>query len=188
MVSLPENKNLNDVEIWHQDESRIGQQNTVTRIWAKKGTRPRVVRQRQFNSTYIFGAVCPKENKGAAIVVPRCNSYFFELHLQEISKQVTPEKHAVLVVDRAAWHMSTKLNIPENISLLPQPPYAPELNPMEQVWQFLKQKYLANRVFEDYEAILNACCDAWNAFLSIPEKIKTLCSRSWTEIRNDITV
>lgn len=182
LVSLPEGKTFNDTEIWFQDESRVGQQNTITRTWAEKGTRPRIVRQRQFTSTYIFGAACPAEEKAVAMILPECNSYTFQLHLEEISKSVSPGKQAVLIVDRAAWHTSSKLKIPVNITLLPLPPYSPELNPMEQVWLFLKQRFLANRVFDDYEDILEACCSAWNSFLEMPNKINQLCSRKWAQL------
>ncbi|MFM7457547.1 MAG: IS630 family transposase [bacterium] len=182
LVSLPEGKSFSDTEIWFQDESRVGQQNTITRTWAEKVTRPRIVRQRQFTSTYIFGAACPAEEKAVAMILPECNSYTFQLHLEEISKSVSTGKQAVLIVDQAAWHTSSRLKIPANITLLPLPPYSPELNLMEQVWLFLKQRFLANRVFDNYEDILEACCSAWNSFVKMPNKIKQLCSRKWTQL------
>lgn len=163
----------------------MGQQNSITRRWAKKGKRPRAKRQRQFLSTYIFGAVCPQLNKASGIIMPKCNSYAFETHLKYISEQVELGKHAVLIVDQAAWHTFKKLNIPSNITILALPPYSPELNPMEQVWQFLKQKFLANRVFQDYDDIVESCSRAWNSFLNMKNKIKELCSRKWTELRNN---
>ena len=105
----------------------MGQQNSITRRWAKKGKRPRAKRQRQFPSTYIFGAVCPQLNKASGIIMPKCNSYAFETHLKYISEQVELGKHAVLIVDQAAWHTSKKLNIPSNITILALPPYSPEI-------------------------------------------------------------
>ena len=107
-------------------------------IYTKYFTLP-VVRQRQFTSTYIFGAICPSQNKSSAIVLPDCNADAFQLHLNDISNQVTEKKHAVLIVDQARWHLATKLEIPSNITLIKLPPYSPELNPMEQVWLLLKQ-------------------------------------------------
>lgn len=80
----------------------------------------------------------PCRGKSSSMILPECNSYTFQLHLEEISKSVSPGKQAVLIVDQAAWHTSSKLKIPVNITLLPLPPYSPELNPMEQVWLFLK--------------------------------------------------
>ena len=94
----------------------MGQRGTVTRIWAKKGTRPRVVRQQQFNAAYIFGAVCPANGKAAGLVMPKANTEGMQYPLKVISESVTRGKHAVLVVDKAAWHLTGKLEVPENIS------------------------------------------------------------------------
>ena len=77
------------------------------------------------------------------------------MHLNDISNQVTEKKHAVLIVDQARWHLATKLEIPSNITLIKLPPYSPELNPMEQVWLLLKQRFLANRVFNGFEQIVD---------------------------------
>jgi len=100
-------------------------------------------------------------------------------HLEEISRHIPPKRHAVILVDRAAWHTAKKLSIPKNISLLPQPPYSPELNSCEQIWQFLREHYLSNRCFDGYDDIVDACAEAWNKFISLPGKIKSLCSRNW---------
>ena len=79
------------------------------------------------------------------------------LHLEEIGSQVTPGSHAVLLLDGAGWHQTGgKLRVPKNISLLHPPPYSPELNPVENIWQFLRQNHLGNRVFESYAAIVDA--------------------------------
>ena len=97
------------------------------------------------------------------------------LHLQEISTQVAPGAHAVLIVDGAGWHKpGGRLNIPENVSLLFLPPYSPELNPVENIWQFLRQNFLSNRVYATYEAIVDACCEAWNKPIALPERIRSI--------------
>lgn len=132
------------IEIWWQDESRVGQQGSLSRVWAAKGTRPRVVRQRQFLNTYIFGACCPDKDKGCALILPECHTGMMQLHLDQISKNVEEDYHAIIMIDRASWHTTEALNIPKNISLLPLPPYSPELNPMEQVWQKIKGDKLSN--------------------------------------------
>ena len=170
------------IEVWWQDESRIGQQGTLSRVWATKGTRPRVVRQRQFLSTYIFGAVCPERDVGCALVLPSCNVGMMQMHLNEISEVVRKEYHAIVLMDRASWHTTEALNIPANITLLPLPPYSPELNPIEQVWQKLRKSKLSNTTFKDYEQIVDACCEAWNSFSDENGAIKNLCSRSWAKI------
>lgn len=172
----------NKIEIWWQDESRVGQQGSLSRVWAAKGTRPRVVRQKQFLSTYIFGACCPEKDKGCALILPECTTGMMQLHLDEISKNVEKKHHAILIMDRAGWHTTEALIIPKNITILPLPSYSPELNPMEQVWQKLKHGSLSNRVFKNYDEIVESCVQAWNSFCDEEGNIKSLCSRSWAKI------
>ena len=170
---------MKNVEIYFQDEARIGQQGSTTRIWAPKGTRPRVVRQRQFISANIFGAVCPSQDSAFALILPDKDTAMMQLFINEFSKTITPGKHAVLVSDQAGWHKTPKLKIPKNISLLFLPPYSPELNPIEQLWSQLKQGWLANRCFKNYKDIINATAQAWREFCGAFGAIKKLCSRSW---------
>lgn len=122
------------IELWWQDEARVGQKNTITRRWAKRGTRPSAPKDQRTKSAYIFGAICPKAGKGAALVMPRCDTEAMNLHLVEISKAVAPGAHAVLLLDQAGWHTTGNLVVPANITLLPLPPRCPELNPQENVW------------------------------------------------------
>jgi len=104
------------------------------------------------------------------------------LHLAEISRHVVPGAHAVMLLDGAGWHQQGgRLVVPDNVSLLALPPYSPELNPLENVWEFLKQNFLSNRVFANYDAIVDACCNAWNALMALPERIRSLTERSWAK-------
>lgn len=176
---MPDGLGLEAVEVWFQDEARVGQRGTLTRMWAPKGSRPRVIRQQQFEAAYVFGAVCPADGKAAALVMPKANSEGMQHHLDLIAGAVTSGKHAVLVVDRAAWHVTEKLLIPNNLSILPLPPYSPELNPVEQIWQQLRQSDWANRCFKNYDEIIDVCCQAWNTFASQPDIVRKLCSRKW---------
>jgi len=179
---LPENVTLEQVEIWFQDEARVGQRGTVSRIWAKKGTRPRIVQQQQFISAYLFGAVCPEKKKGAGIIMPKADTQAMQHHLEVISGSVEDGHHAVIVIDGAAWHTTSKLKVPSNITLMALPPYSPELNPVEQIWQQLRKSHFSNRCFEDYEEILDICTQAWNTFVDTPDLIQSLCSRSWAKL------
>jgi transposase len=95
-------------------------------------------------------------------------------HLIEISREVEPGKHAVLLLDQAGWHISGKLAVPPNITLLPLPPKCPELNPVENLWQFLRDNWLSNRVFKSYEDILDHCCFAWNKLIDQPWRIMSI--------------
>ena len=130
-------------------------------------------------SAWIFGAICPAEGKGAALVMPHCNSAAMELHLAEISCQVAPGAHAVLMLDQAGWHMSGALMVPTNITLLPLPPKCPELNPVENVWQFMRDNWLSNRIFSSYDNIVDHCCFAWNRLADQPWRIMTLGLCQW---------
>jgi transposase len=106
------------------------------------------------------------------LVLPYANAQAMNLHLEEISCQVTQGSHAVLLLDGAGWHQTGgKLRVPKNVSLLPLPPNSPELNPVETIWQFLRQNHLSNRVFKNYNDILDACCAAWNALVKEPKRI-----------------
>ena len=111
--------------------------------------------------------------------MPYANSDCMNQHLIEISKEVAPGNHAVVIIDQARWHTARKLIVPSNISLLLLPPYSPELNPQENVWQWLKDKYLANRVFASFDEIVDAAVIAWNEFVKNPALIKSISDRSW---------
>ena len=146
---------------------------------AKRGTRPIAPRDQHTASTYIFGAVCPHEGKGAALILPACNTEAMNLHLAEIAKAVAPKAHAVLLVDQAGWHLSTRLVVPANITIIPLPPKCPELNPVENVWQFLRDNWLSNRIFKSYDDLVDHCCAAWNKLVDQPWRIMSIGLRQW---------
>lgn len=101
------------------------------------------------------------------------------LHLAEIAQAVAPGAHAVLLLDQAGWHLSQDLVVPENITIVPLPPKCPELNPVENIWQFVRDNWLSNRVFKSYDDILDHCCHAWNRLVSQPWAIMSIGTRSW---------
>ena len=112
-------------------------------------------------------------------MLPRCNTEGMALHLVEISAAVAPGAHAVLLLDQAGWHGSGALVIPPNITLLPLPSKCPELNPVENVWQFMRDNWLSNRIFESYDDILDHCCFAWNRLVDQPWRIMSIGLRQW---------
>ena len=119
--ALPEHARGKPVEVWFLDEARVGQQGTLTRVWARRGTRPRAPRDRRHTWAYLFGAVCPERAVGAALVLPYADTEATGLHLAEIGRAVAPGAHAVVVLDRAGWHGAGDLAVPENLTLLPLP-------------------------------------------------------------------
>ena len=167
------------VEIWFQDEARIGQKNKITRRWARRGTRPSAPKGQRTKSACIFGAICPEQGKGAGLVLPFCNTETMALHLIEISRAVAPGAHAVVLMDQAGWHMTGKLSVPENISIIALPAKCPELNPVENIWQFMRDNWLSNRVFTSYDNILDHCCEAWNKLVDQPWHIMSIGRRKW---------
>lgn len=170
------------IEVWFQDEARIGQKNKITRRWAAKGSRPRAPHDQRTLWTYIFGAICPAEGKGAGLVLPWCDTEAMILHLQAISAKIDPGAHAVLLVDRAGWHLTPRLCVPANITILPLPPRAPELNPTENIWQFMRDNWLSNRVFKNYDDIVDHCCFAWNRLINEPWRIMSIGLRDWAHV------
>lgn len=183
MINLcPGHVALGDIDLWFQDEARFGQQNTTTRLWAKKGSRPRAVRQQQFDSAYLFGAVCPATGATEALIAPWVNKDIMTKHLEQISKRTEEGRMAVVIMDGAGWHTEDTVFDFDNVRILKLPPYSPELNPIEQVWSWLRQHYLANRVFSGYEDIVDACSNAWNTFIADTSRVVSTCSRKWATV------
>ena len=143
------------IEVWFADEARVGQKNKITRRWLKRGTRPSAPKDQRTASAYIFGAICPRDGKGAALVMPRCDTEAMNLHLAEIATQIAPGAYAALLVDQAGWHLSGRLTVPPSITLIPLPAKCPELNPQENVWQFMRDNWLSNRIFRSYDQIVD---------------------------------
>ena len=153
-------------------------------MWAERGSRPSAARDQRYSWAYVFGAIFPARGVGAALVLPFANAEMMNLHLAEISATVAPGAHAVLTVDGAGWHQTgDKLRVPHNITLLHLPPYSPELNPVENIWAYLRGNKLSNRVFDNYDAIVDACCDAWTWLAAQPEKITSIGNRDWACVR-----
>ena len=167
------------VEVWFQDEARIGQKNSLTRVWGQTGSRPVAPKDLGFASAYVFGAVCPLEGKAAALIMPICNTAAMNHHLCEISSQVAADVHAVVILDGASWHKSHGLVTPSNITLLALPPYSPELNPVERIWHYLRSHWLANSVFRSLADVMDACETAWNRFAADHALIRSLCAVAW---------
>lgn len=169
------------VEIWFQDEARIGQKNGLVRQRAQRGTRPRQPADQRYENAYLFGAICPARGEGAALALPFADTEMMQLHLDEIAAKVAPGAHAVLIFDRAGWHTTPELRMPANVTPIWLPSRSPELNPVENVWQYLRQNWLSNRVFETYD-VIDAACDAWNKLTAQPAVITSIGMRDWAHV------
>src|SRR5207302_5579325 len=146
------------IEIWFQDEARIGQQGTLTRVWAKRGTRPRAPHDQRYDWAYLFGAACPQRRVAAGLVMPAANAEAMSLHLNAIGRKVAAGSHAALVLDGAGYHVAATLTIPENVTLVRLP------------------------VFDDYDDIVDKTCDAWNFFEQDPMRIASITTRTWATV------
>ena len=152
-------------------------------MWAPIGSRPPAVRDNRHESAYLFGAICPDRAVGAAVVMPWVNSEAMSIHLTAISRCVSPGAHAVLVCDGAGWHQTgQRLTVPDNITLLRLPPYAPELNPIENVWEYLRANKLSVLVWEGYDAVVDACCEAWTWLMKDKTRIQSITTRDWAQV------
>jgi hypothetical protein len=115
------------------------------------------------------------------VALPYADTEAMQLHLDEISRHVAEGAHAVLLLDRAEWHTMSNLNVPENITTI-FPSRARELNPVENVWQYLRSNWLSNRVFDTYDAIIAAACEAWRNLMALPETITSIGLRDWAHV------
>ena len=167
------------LEIWFADEARIGQKNKITRRWALRGTRPSAPTDQRTASTYIFGAICPREGKGAGLILPHCDSEAMGLHLAEISAEVAPGKHAVLLWIRPDGISRAGSSFPKTSLCCSCRRNVPELNPVENIWEFMRDNWLSNRVFKSYDDILDHCCYAWNRLIDQPWRIMSIGLRDW---------
>jgi transposase len=114
--------------------------------------------------------------------MPHADTAAMQVHLDEVSRHVTPGAHALILLDKSGWHTTCRLQLPANLTLLHLPPRSPELNPTENVWQYLRQTWLSNRVFDSYAQICEACCLAWNKLTAETGRITSIATREWAHI------
>ena len=161
------------------DEARVGQQGTLTRVWAPTGSRPTAVKQCEYDWAYLWAAAEPATGASFAILTPTVDAGLMGRFLDGFAQLLAPDEHAVLVLDNAGWHVAKALAVPANVTLMFLPPYSPELNPAERLWQWLRSHHLSNRVFADYDDLLDQCERAWRALDAAT--IKSVCACSWAE-------
>jgi hypothetical protein len=169
------------VALWFMDEARVGQKGRTTHRWWVRGERPAGLADKRFESAYIFAAVRPSTSDDFALVLPRVSARAMSTFLAEFAKTIPDDTHAVMVLDGAGWHDPRALNVPECLTLVPLPPYSPELNPVERIWLYLRERYLSHRLLADYDAVVDACCTAWNALAAETGRIRSLTAYPYLE-------
>jgi transposase len=156
------------------DEARVGQKGRNARAWYERGSRPTVPTDQRYGWAYIYGAVRPGTDEAFALVLPTVSTEAMSRFLSDFSETLPPDVHVVLVLDRAGWHLANALEVPDNLTLVHQPPYSPELNPVERIWLYMRERWLSHRLFADTPAIIDACCEAWNRLLAEPGRLASL--------------
>jgi transposase len=156
-----------------QDEGRFGRVNIPKSSWAPMGTRPNVAKQVVRQSFYVYCAVAPMLGKISSLILPFGNTEMMNLFLENVSYDF--KEHTIIMqVDGAGWHRSKDLKIPENIYFIQQPPYSPEVNPTEHIWDELREKYLFNKIFNSLEHTLEEVCKGLKDLSGNPEYIKSM--------------
>jgi hypothetical protein len=161
------------VLILAEDEGRFGRISGVRRAWAPRGCRP--IAPRQVIRKYLYGyvAVCPALGKLSALVLPWANTEMMQLFLEQVSQDFA-ENFVIILMDQAGWHISRRLHLPENIRIIQQPAHSPELNPVEHIWDDIREKYFVNRVFNSLDAVENTLCEGINSLAQNPGYLKSL--------------
>lgn len=168
-----------------QDEARIGQTGRNCRRWFQRGARPAGLKDQRHTAVYLFGAVCPERDVAFGLVLPIVSTMAMQTFLDQLSDRVAPKTHALLLMDRAGWHCAKGLVIPDNLTPIFLPPYSPELNGIERLWLYLKERFLSHRLWADYDAIVDAVCQAWQRLTGEAGRIKSLCQMEWAQTVNN---
>lgn len=161
-----------------QDEARVGRISDPTRCWAPADIRPVTKAQIVREYTYVFAAVSPVDGVMDSLILPRANSEAMSVFLAEVSRR-HPDELILMVLDGAGWHRSGELKIPENIQFLPLPPYCPELNPAEHLWDEMREKWFGNRLFNSMAQLTDHLVLALQAMESNPKRLQSLTGFHW---------
>jgi transposase len=169
------------LRIYFQDEARFGQQGTTTNVWAPKGSRPTAVRQTEYEYLWVLGAVCPETGHAEGLLSPQLNTKIVNEFLAQFAEAIPADEHAVMLWDGAGFHVSRQLRVPDNVTVVQLPAYSPELNPIENLWHYLKSHFWSNRAYDDYDALEEAAVDAWRKAALDAELMKTVCAAPYLE-------
>jgi transposase len=161
------------------DEARIGQQGTLTNVWAPKGSRPAVVKQTRYEWAYLYGAVEPATGFSSALIAPEVNTKTMSAFLEMVSREVAARDFVIMIMDQAGWHKAKALRVPDNIVILFLPPKSPEINPIERLWHFMRSHYLSNRAYDNYDSIRAATGHAYRKLT--PEVLRSVCRCEYIE-------
>lgn len=167
------------LRLYFQDEARIGQKGRVCHIWWKRGERPPGLQDQRYANAYIYAAVEPGTDNAFALILAEANGVGMQAFLDAFARTIADDEHVALVLDGAGWHSGKTLRVPTSITLVPLPPYSPELNPVERVWLYLKERFLSMRLLNDYKEIVTAASKAWKRLCRETGRLTSLTSYPW---------
>jgi transposase len=172
-----------EIRTYFEDEARFGQKGTITRVWARRGSRPRAVRQIRYTSLYVLVAVCMSTGATSALIMPELNADVLNLFLEQLSRELPAGVHAALIWDGAGFHTSGDLEVPRNISVILLPPYSPELNPVENLWHYLRAHHWSNRAYRDYDELESEAAQSLCTVCLDRKKVKSICNAEYVRKR-----
>jgi len=166
------------IRLMFQDEARFGCISDPRRCWSPKGIRPIVGAHLIRQYTYVFAAVSPHDGVMDSLVLPFVNAQVMSIFLAEVAER-HPDEYVVMVLDGAGWHQAIELDIPENMQLVRLPPYSPELNPAEHLWEEIREKWFPNLVFKTLDAVEDVLVDALRSLENSPDRIASIAGFDW---------
>ena len=161
-----------------QDEAGFGRINKPKRCWCRKGVRPSVPCHHIREYRYLYGAVSPQDGELFSLVMPYTNTDCMNVFLEELSKAY-PDDYILLLLDNAAWHRSSTMVVPDRIELFPLLPYTPELNPIEMIWDEVREKGFRNEIFKNLEAVIDRLCCTVNELAEDVQRVTSITHRRW---------
>ena len=168
-----------EVRLDFEDEARFGQQGTIARVWAPQGSRPRAVRPNRREWLYVRVAVGVSTGATSALLMPELNTEVINLFLEQFSRELPAGVHAALIWDGAGYHTGGDLVVPSDVSLILLPPYSPELNPVENLWHYLRAHHWSNRPYRDYDALESEAIRSLCTVCGDAEKLKSICNTDY---------
>jgi transposase len=174
IAAIAEQHPGDEVRVWFEDEARFGQQGTLTRVWARKGSRPRAVRPQGRISLYALAAVCVATGAVSAMLVEKRDTETLNAFLEQMSRGLSSGDPAELIWHGAGYHTAAGLKVPGNISLILLPPYSPELNPVENLWHYLRSHHWSNRAYQDYEELQSEASRSMSRVCLDADKVKSI--------------
>lgn len=167
--------------LFFEDEARFGRINNLRHCWVPKGYVPVAARQMIREYIYVFSSVCPQTGELYSLILPTCNTETMQLFLNGLSDEYAHYR-IILLMDKAGWHTSSRLHIPENMSIWNLPPYSPELNPVELIWREVRKYYFNNQLFEDMDALEDKLVESLNDFSKDATAVKQLTNFNWLKL------